>query len=390
MLNDSARMTHLFDPLTIRDVEFANRVFVSPMCQYSSIDGLPNDWHLVHLGSRAVGGAGLVMTEATAVLPEGRISPQDLGIWSDGHVEPFRRIVRFIHEQGSVAGMQLAHAGRKASTRRPWEGDGGIPESESGWKNVMAPSAIPFAENYPNPQALTSDGIHKIVAAFAAAARRACDAGFRVIEIHAAHGYLIHEFLSPLSNQRDDEYGGSFENRARMMREIVQAVRESWPKGAPLFVRISATDWIKSGWDLEQSIALARELKELGVDLIDCSSGGTVPHAKIPVGVGYQVPFAHRIRQDAEILTGAVGMITSPAQAEQIINTGQADAILMAREFLREPYWPLRAAHELRESVSWPVQYLRAAPGDAHARVPVNLEKLKSCFEEQHAIPERR
>ncbi len=383
-------MAHLFDPLTIRDLEFANRVFVSPMCQYSSTDGLANDWHLVHLGSRAVGGAGLVMTEATAVLPEGRISPQDLGIWSDDHVEPLRRIVRFIHEQGSVAGMQLAHAGRKASTRRPWESAGTVPESEGGWKNVVAPSAIAFTENYPMPRALSYDGIREIVASYAAAARRACDAGFRVIEVHAAHGYLIHEFLSPLSNQRDDEYGGSFENRIRMLRETVQSVRRAWPKNAPLFVRISATDWTEGGWDLEQSIALARELKKLGVDLIDCSSGGSVPHAKIPVGAGYQTSFAQRIRDEAEILTGAVGMITAPAQAEHIINTGQADAILMAREFLREPYWPLRAAQELRQSVSWPVQYLRAAPRDANARVPVNLAKLKSCFEEQHAIPERR
>src|SRR5581483_9097618 len=383
-------MAHLFDPLAIRDLKFANRVFVSPMCQYSSTDGFPNDWHLVHLGSRAVGGAGLVMTEATAVVPEGRISPHDLGVWSDDHIAPLKRIVEFIHNQGSVAGMQLAHAGRKASTSRPWEGNAAVPESEGGWKNVMAPSAIPFIENYPVPQALTRDGIREIVAAFAAAARRACDAGFRVIEIHGAHGYLIHEFLSPVSNQRDDEYGGSFENRTRILHEIVHAVRKSWPKGAPLFVRISATDWIEGGWDLQQSIALARHLKQLGVDLIDCSSGGTVPHARIPIGAGYQTPFAQRIREEAHILTGAVGMITSPAQAEHIINTGQADAILMAREFLREPYWPLRAAQELRQSVSWPVQYLRAAPGDAHARVPVNLEKLKSCFEEQHAIPERR
>jgi 2,4-dienoyl-CoA reductase-like NADH-dependent reductase (Old Yellow Enzyme family) len=383
-------MAHLFDPLTIRDLKFANRIFVSPMCQYSSTNGLANDWHLVHLGGRAVGGAGLVLTEATAVLPEGRISPQDLGIWSDDHVAALKRIVRFIHEQGSVAGMQLAHAGRKASTRRPWEGDGAIPENQGGWKNVTAPSAIPFAENYSMPQALTHDGIREIIAAFAAAARRACDAGFRVIEIHGAHGYLIHEFLSPLSNKRTDDYGGSFENRTRMLREVVQAVRTSWPKGAPLFVRISATDWIDGGWDLQESIALASELKKLGVDLIDCSSGGTVPHAKIPVGAGYQTVFAQRIREEADILTGAVGMITSPAQAEHVVNSGQADAILMAREFLREPYWPLRAAQELRQSVSWPVQYLRAAPSDAHARVPVNLEKLKSCFEEQHAIPERR
>ena len=390
MLDDGVGMAHLFDPLTIRDLKFANRIFVSPMCQYSSTNGLANDWHLVHLGGRAVGGAGLVLTEATAVLPEGRISPQDLGIWSDDHVAALKRIVRFIHEQGGVAGMQLAHAGRKASTRRPWEGDGAIPENQGGWKNVTAPSAIPFAENYSMPQALTHDGIREIIAAFAAAARRACDAGFRVIEIHGAHGYLIHEFLSPLSNKRTDDYGGSFENRTRMLREVVQAVRASWPKGAPLFVRISATDWIDGGWDLQESIALARELKKLGVDLIDCSSGGTVPHAKIPVGAGYQTVFAQRIREEADILTGAVGMITSPAQAEHVINSGQADAILMAREFLREPYWPLRAAQELRQSVSWPVQYLRAAPSDAHARVPVNLEKLKSCFEEQHAIPERR
>ena len=383
-------MAHLFDSLKIRDLEFGNRVFVSPMCQYSSEDGFPNDWHLVHLGSRAVGGAGMVMTEATAVLPEGRISPQDLGIWSDDHVEPLRRIVRFIHEQGSVAGMQLAHAGRKASTRRPWEGDGAVSESDGGWSNVMAPSAVPFSDSYPKPRELTRDGIQEVVAAFAAAARRACDAGIRVIEIHAAHGYLIHEFLSPLSNQREDEYGGSFENRTRTLREIVTAVRGAWPNGAPLFVRISATDWVDGGWDVEQSVALARELKALGVDLIDCSSGGTIPHAKIPVGAGYQTPFAQRIRAEAEILTGAVGMITSPAQAEHIINTGQADVVLMAREFLRDAYWPLRAAQELRQTVSWPVQYLRAAPRDAQARVRVNLEKLKSCFEHTHAIPERR
>lgn len=383
-------MPHLFDSFSIRDLEFSNRVFVSPMCQYSSVDGYANDWHLVHLGSRAVGGAGLVLTEATAVLPEGRISPQDLGFWKDEHVDPLKRIVSFIHEQGSIAGMQLAHAGRKASTRRPWEGDGVVSGTEGGWQNVMAPSAIPFADNYPTPQALTVDGIQQVVRAFADAARRACDAGFRVIEIHAAHGYLIHEFLSPLSNHRDDTYGGSFENRTRLIREIVTAVRSSWPKGAPLFVRISASDWVEGGWDLEQSVELARSLKQLGVDLIDCSSGGTMPHAKIPAGPGYQTPFAQRIRHEAEILTGAVGMITSPVQAEQIIGTGQADAILIAREFLRDPYWPLRAATELGQSISWPVQYLRAAPRDADARVPVNLERLRSCFEEQHAIPERR
>jgi len=383
-------MPHLFDSFTIRDLEFSNRVFVSPMCEYSSVDGYANDWHLVHLGSRAVGGAGLVLTEATAVLPEGRISPQDLGIWKDEHVDFLKRIVSFIHEQGSVAGMQLAHAGRKASTRRPWEGDGVVPETDGGWQNVMAPSAIRFADNYPTPQVLTVDGIQQVVRAFADAARRACDAGFRVIEIHAAHGYLIHEFLSPLSNHRDDTYGGPFENRTRLVREIVTAVRSSWPKGAPLFVRISASDWVEGGWDLEQSIELAHSLKQLGVDLIDCSSGGTVPHAKIPAGPGYQTPFAQRIRHEAEILTGAVGMITSGVQAEQIVGTGQADAIVIAREFLRDPYWPLRAAKELGQSISWPVQYLRAAPQDAAARVPVDLEKLRSCFEEQHAVPESR
>ena len=380
-------MPHLLDPLTIRDLQFSNRVFVSPMCEYSSVDGYANDWHFVHLGSRAVGGAGLVLTEATAVVPEGRISPQDLGIWSDDHIPALRRIVSFIHDQGTVAGMQLAHAGRKASTRRPWEGSGAVAESDGGWTNVLAPSAIPFAENYPMPKALTLEGIQEIVAAFASASRRACDAGFRVIEIHAAHGYLIHEFLSPLSNHREDAYGGSFENRTRLIREIVGAVRSSWPKGAPLFVRISATDWVDGGWDLDQSVELARMLKPLGVDLIDCSSGGTVPHAVIPATPGYQTPFAQRIRQAAEVMTGAVGLITSPVQADQIVATGEADAILMAREFLRDPFWPLRAAGELKQPISWPVQYLRAAPRDAQARVPVNLEKLKSCFEEHHGIP---
>ncbi|HEY4270547.1 MAG TPA: NADPH dehydrogenase NamA [Candidatus Udaeobacter sp.] len=383
-------MAHLFDPLSIRDLTLANRVVVSPMCEYSSTDGFVNDWHFVHLGSRAVGGAGLVFTEATAVLPEGRISPQDLGIWSDKHVEPLARVVRFIHEQGSVAGMQLAHAGRKASTYRPWEGNSAIPESEGGWKKVVAPSALRFADNYPMPQALSDDGIQEIIAAFAAAARRACDAGFRVIEIHGAHGYLIHEFLSPLSNQRSDAYGGSFENRTRFIREIVAAVRSSWPKGAPLFVRISATDWVEGGWDIRQSVELARGLKQLGVDLVDCSSGGTVPHAEIPVGPGYQTAFAEQIRREAGIMTGAVGMITSPVQAEHIIATGQADAVIIAREFLRDPYWPLRAARELEQPISWPVQYLRAAPKGAQARVPVNLKNLECCFEGQHAVPERR
>jgi 2,4-dienoyl-CoA reductase-like NADH-dependent reductase (Old Yellow Enzyme family) len=383
-------MTHLFDPLKIRDITFANRVFVSPMCQYSSTDGYANDWHFVHLGSRAVGGAALVLTEATAVLPEGRISPQDLGIWTDDHIETLARIVRFIHEQGSVAGMQLAHAGRKASTYRPWAaGRGAIPESEGGWKNVVAPSALAFSDDYPMPQALSIDGIKNVVSAFAAAARRACDAGYRVVEIHAAHGYLIHEFLSPLSNQRTDAYGGSFENRTRILREIVAAVRVSWPEGAPLFVRISATDWIDGAWDIEQSVELARQLKQLGADLIDCSSGGNAEHAKIPVRPGYQTPFAEQIRREANILTGAVGLITSPVQAEHILVTGQADAVLIARELLRDPYWPLQAGRELGQPTSWPVQYLRAAPGGSQARVAVDLKSLESCFEEQNAIAER-
>src|SRR6267378_7642531 len=323
-------MSGLFDPLTIRDLNFANRVFVSPMCQYSSQDGYANDWHFVHLGSRAVGGAGLVLTEATAVLPEGRISPQDLGIWADEHIEMLTRIVRFINEQGSIAGMQLAHAGRKASTRRPWEASGTVPESEGGWKKVVAPSALAFTDGYPMPQALTPDGIQEVIASFAAAARRACQAGFRVLEIHGAHGYLIHEFLSPLSNRREDDYGGSFENRTRLCCEIVAAVRSAWPKELPLFLRISATDWIDGGWDIEQSVKLAGQLKQMGVDLIDCSSGGNVAHAEIPVGPGYQTAFAQKIRHEAEIMTGAGGMITSPVQAEHIIRTEQADAVIMA------------------------------------------------------------
>jgi len=381
-------MPGLFDPLPIREVNFANRVFVSPMCQYSSEDGYANDWHLVHLGSRAVGGAALVLSEATAVLPEGRISPQDLGIWDDGHIEMLSRIVRFIHEQGSIAGMQLAHAGRKASTSRPWEGHDAVPESRGGWKKVVAPSALAFSETYPMPQALTLDGIQEVVAAFAAAARRACQAGFRVVEIHAAHGYLIHEFLSPLSNQREDDYGGSFENRTRLCREVVAAVRSAWPKELPLFLRLSATDWVENGWNIDESVKLAGTLKAMGVDLIDCSSGGNVPHAKIPVGAGYQAAFAERIRHEAEIMTGAVGMITSPVQAEHIIRTGQADAVFMAREFLRDPYWPLRAGRELEQLIAWPVQYLRAGPKGAQPRVPVDLKSFESCFEEQHGVPE--
>ena len=383
-------MPGLFDPLAIRGLTFANRVFVSPMCQYSSEDGYANDWHFVHLGSRAVGGAGLVLTEATAVLREGRISPQDLGLWEDGQIEMLAKIAGFIHEQGSIAGMQLAHAGRKASTSRPWEGHDAVPESEGGWTKVVAPSAVPFSETYPMPQALTAEGIQEVVDGFAAAARRACQAGFRVVEIHAAHGYLIHEFLSPLSNQREDEYGGSFENRTRLCREVVTAVRAAWPKELPLFLRISATDWVEGGWNIDESVKLARKMKEMGVDLVDCSSGGNVPHAKIPVGPGYQTLFAERIRREAEIMTGAVGMITSPVQAEHIIRTEQADAVIMAREFLRNPYWPLQAARELEQPIAWPVQYLRSGPKGAQPREPVDLKSFGSCFEEQHGVPEEK
>lgn len=364
-------MAHLFDPLTIRGVTFPNRVFVSPMCEYSSTDGFANDWHLVHLGGRAVGGAGLVLTEATAVTPEGRISPEDLGIWKDEHVEMLSRIVRFVHAQGSVAGTQLAHAGRKASTYRPWSGHGAVPESEGGWGNVLAPSATAFADNYPAPREMSKADIAAVVQAFADAASRALKAGFRVIEIHAAHGYLIHEFLSPLSNSRTDEYGGSFENRTRLLREIAIAIRRVWPEHLPLFTRISATDWTEGGWDVDQSVDTARQLREVGVDFIDCSSGGNVATAKIPLGPGYQTPFAERIRRDAGILTGAVGLITSPAQAEHIVGSGQADAVLIAREFLRDPYFPMRAARELGQEITWPAQYLRAGPHGAKPRRPI-------------------
>lgn len=358
----------LFDSLTIRGITFPNRVVVSPMCQYSCEDGFATDWHLVHLGSRAVGGAGLVIAEASAVEARGRISPQDLGIWKDAHVEPLARITRFIHSQGSIAGIQLAHAGRKASVARPWEGDSKVDESRGGWSDVVAPSAIPFASNYAMPTALTEDGIQGVIRSFAEAARRALEAGFQMIELHGAHGYLMHEFLSPLSNHRTDRYGGSFENRTRIVREAVEAVRAKWPERLPLFVRISATDWTEGGWDVEQSIELARILKSLGVDLIDCSSAGNVAAAKVPVGAGYQTKFAERIRHGAGILTGAVGMITSPAQADHIVRSGQADMVLLARQLLRDAYWPLHAAAELGVNAPWPAQYLRAAPHGTPAR----------------------
>ena len=350
----------LFDPLTLRSVTLPNRIGVSPMCEYSSTDGFANDWHLVHLGSRAVGGAGLVMTEATAVEARGRISPNDLGIWKDAHVEALARVTRFVRAQGAVAAIQLAHAGRKGSTARPWDGGKPLSTDGGGWRPV-APSAEPFDAGHSVPEALSEAGIAEVIASFAAAALRALDAGFQVIEIHAAHGYLIHEFLSPVANRRADQWGGSFENRVRLLLQIVAAVRGVWPDALPLIVRISATDWLAGeGWDIGESVALARRLRAQGVDLIDCSSGGIAPRVKIDAGPGYQTPFAARIRADAEIATAAIGMITAPAQAEHILRTGQADLVLLARELLRDPYWPLHAAKELGVKVPWPAQYERA------------------------------
>lgn len=360
----------LFDELAIRELTLRNRIVVSPMCQYSSADGFATDWHLVHLGSRAVGGAALVFTEAAAVSAEGRISPQDLGIYKDEHIEQLARITRFLREQGSIPGIQLAHAGRKGSTLPPWEGNGAIPESKSGWTPV-APSALPFSASYAKPSALDENGIRGVVKSFVSAARRALEAGFQVIEIHSAHGYLLHEFLSPISNKRTDSYGGSLENRCRLLCEVVTAVRGVWPTGYPLFVRISATDWIEEGWDLDQSLALAEKIAPLGVDLIDCSSGGIAPGARIPIEPGYQVPFAREIRHRTNVMTGAVGLITSANQADSILREESADVVILAREFLRQPYWPLQVARELGFAVPWPVQYLRAAPDGTPAREPI-------------------
>ncbi len=362
-------MAQLFDPLTIRGVTISNRIVVSPMCEYSSEDGFANDWHLVHLGSRAVGGAGLIFTEATAVTPEGRISPEDLGIWKDAHIEFLSRIVRFLKSQGSVPGMQLAHAGRKGSTYRPWGGYGAIPIKDGGWVPV-APSAIAYSKNYPMPRALTKEEISALIDAFAQAAGRALEAGFRVLEIHAAHGYLIHEFLSPLSNQRSDEYGGSFENRTRLAREIISAIRKRMPDQLPLFIRISATDWKEGGWDVDQSVALAKQLAPMGVDLVDCSSAGLAEDQMIVAGPAFQVPFSERIRHEAGVKTGAVGLIETKERVAEILANDKADVVFMAREFLRDPYWPLRAARELKQPISWPAQYLRAAPPDSPARKP--------------------
>ncbi len=354
-------MSALFSPFRLRSQTFRNRIFVSPMCQYSSIDGFPTAWHLVHLGSRAVGGAGLVMMEATAVSPEGRISPGDQGLWSDAHGEALKPIVHFITSQGAAAAIQIAHAGRKASTDAPWRGGRVLSPAEGGWL-TLAPSPVPFAPGYPQPQACGDADIKRVISDFAHAARRAHAAGFDVLELHMAHGYLLHEFLSPLANRREDRYGGSLENRLRLPLEVTEAVRGVWPEAKPLFVRISATDWVDGGWDIEQSVILARELKKRGVDLVDCSSGGMVADAQIPAGPGFQTPLATRIRSEAGIPTGAVGLITDPLQAEQIVRTGLADCVFLGRELLRDPYWPLHAARALQSDCTWPAQYERARP----------------------------
>jgi 2,4-dienoyl-CoA reductase-like NADH-dependent reductase (Old Yellow Enzyme family) len=351
----------LFQPLRIRETTLKNRIAVSPMCQYSARAGRPTEWHLVHLGSRAVGGAALVIAEASAVTPEGRISPDDTGIWSDAHAEAWAPIARFVAEQGAVPGIQLAHAGRKASTDVPWRGGRPVGPPARGWPPV-GPSPLAFAEGYRVPRELAADELPAVVGAFRDAARRAQQAGFGVVEIHMAHGYLLHQFLSPLTNQRRDEYGGPLENRMRLPLEVAHAVRDAFPVERPVLARISATDWVEGGWDLDQSVALARALREAGVDLVDCSSGGLVAHAKAPLAPGYQVPFAEAIRARAGVMTGAVGLIREPAQAEAVVAGGKADIVLLAREMLRDPYWPLHAARVLGVDVRWPDQYLRANP----------------------------
>jgi len=354
-------MSKLFSPLTLRGLTLRNRIFVSPMCQYSAQDGLANDWHLVHLGARAAGGCGLVITEATAVSPEGRISLGDLGLWNDAQAEALTRIARFIASQGAAPAIQLAHAGRKASTGVPWNGGKPLTAAQGGWQPV-APSAISFGPGYPEPRALAVSELRELAGKFATAAARAVGAGFQAIELHMAHGYLMHELLSPLSNHRADDYGGPLANRARFPLEVARAVRDAVPRELPVLARLSATDWVEGGWDLPQSIELSKWLKAAGVDFIDCSSGGMVPTAVVPAGPGFQTPFADAIRREAGIATGAVGFITDPAQAEQIVATGQADAVLLARELLRDPQWPLRAAERLGAQVRWPPQYERAKP----------------------------
>jgi 2,4-dienoyl-CoA reductase-like NADH-dependent reductase (Old Yellow Enzyme family) len=358
-IQDTPMPAGLFTPLLIRGVTLPNRIAVSPMCEYSAEEGFANDWHLVHLGSRAVGGAGLVLTEATAVEPRGRISPSDLGIWTHQHIEPLARISRFVKQRGGIPGIQLAHAGRKASTDVPWRGGKPLSTEEDGWQPV-GPSPIPFDHGYPTPIELSIADIQAIHDAFAVAAKRSLHAGFEVIELHAAHGYLAHEFLSPLSNHRTDIYGGSLENRMRFVLQLIDAVRTVWPERFPLFLRISATDWMEGGWNMDEAVELARSVRTRGVDLVDCSSGGNIAGAHIPVEPGYQVPFAARIRREAGILTGAVGMITGPTQADALVREHSADLVLLAREFLREPYWPIKAARELGVPFDVPDQYARA------------------------------
>lgn len=354
-------MSRLFSPLTLRSITFRNRVFVSPMCEYSSEDGMPNDWHLVHLGSRAVGGAGLVMVEASGVNREGRITPWDAGIWSSDHAHAWKRVADFVRAQGAVPALQLAHAGRKASCDKPWNGGKPLPAAKGGWQ-TLGPSAVPFGD-YPAPRAMTREEIAKTVADFRQAAAHALAAGFDVVEVHGAHGYLLHNFCSPLSNQRTDEYGGSLDHRLRLPLEVARAVRDAWPADKPVFYRVSASEWADGGWDLAQSIELARRLKALGIDLVDCSSGGNIHHAQIPLGPGYQVPFAEAIRREARVATGAVGLISDAVQAEQIVASGQADAVFLARAFLRDPYWPRHAAKTLGVPMEWPDQYKRCDVG---------------------------
>jgi 2,4-dienoyl-CoA reductase-like NADH-dependent reductase (Old Yellow Enzyme family) len=360
-------MAHLFEPLALRDLVLRNRIAIPAMCQYSARDGLANDWHFVHYGTRAIGGAALIVSEATAVVPEGCISPADLGLWDDGQIEPLARVVRFAQEQGSAMAVQLAHAGRKASVGRGWEAQTPIPVDKGGWP-VVGPSPIAFSNAHAAPIKLDAAGIEAIVDRFAAAARRAQAAGFSAVEIHAAHGYLLHQFLSPLANQRADSYGGSFTNRTRLVIDVVDAVREVWPERLPLIVRLSATDWVDDGWTPDETVALCRVLKMHGVDLINVSTGGASPDAQIPDGPGFQTGFAERVRREADIPCAAVGRITAPAQADHIIRSGQADMVLLGREILRNPYWPMTAAHELGQTADWPVQYLRAAPRGSVAR----------------------
>jgi len=360
-------MAHLFEPLKLRDIVLPNRIGIPPMCQYSAQDGMAADWHFVHYGSRAVGGAALMILEATAVTPDGRISQGDLGIWEDKQIEPLARIARFSQEQGCVAAIQLAHAGRKASVGLGWQVQGTLKECDGGWA-VVAPSPVSFGQDYAQPRELDAAGIRQVIAQFAAGARRAREAGFQTVEIHAAHGYLLHQFLSPLSNHRQDNYGGSFENRTRLVQEVVAAVRAEWPERLPLLIRLSATDWVEGGWGADETVELCRILKGLGVDLVDVSSAGLVPTAIIPAGPGFQTEFAARVRREAGVASAAVGLITSPAQADHIIRTGQADMVLLGREILRNPYWPIEAAQTLGIKTLWPKQYLRAAPAGSMGR----------------------